>query len=85
MVEPLPDRRHGVVGGVQLPEVRPGSVHGGTVISVTLAKRPVVRRSSATSDALAAVMLGAKVNDWVSVVPDPLGIHEALWLPKIVR
>jgi hypothetical protein len=76
---------HGMVGGVQLPSVRPAESHAGTGCAVTFKNSPVERISSATFDATAAEIFGARVNESVSVPPDPLGMQGALRVWNAVR
>jgi hypothetical protein len=63
---------YGTVGDVQLPDVGPLVMHGGTVISVTRSKNPVARISSAILVASAALTFGVNVNDTVTGPNAPL-------------
>ena len=63
---------YGTVGDVQLTDVGPRVMHGGTVISVTRPKNPVARISSAILVASAALTFGVNVNDTVTGPKAPL-------------
>jgi hypothetical protein len=76
---------YGLVGGVQLPGVSPGAVHGGTFSAVTRAKSPVERISLAILDARSAETFGVNVNESVLVPPDPLGTQDVLRFSNLVR
>jgi hypothetical protein len=74
-----------VVGGVQVPDFRPGAVQGGTDVALTLAKSPVERISEAISDIRPVVTVEESVNDWVLDSDEPPRRQKVLRSTKAVR